>query len=270
MRHHLLLILGLGLGVAACGGAQPQAPSNVAPPAGLTIPPTQPLGWLGLAPAPAGESELPSYLPVHATFPLIVTPALMDLQAPQLSAIGTSGKLTTYQPAVTTQIPFGCDNNELEVTPFIGKRLPPGVAWILPPGAPSTWKPEALPVRVVASAPEQARFTVGALGLELARATDTTGTLSITHAGRTIYTQPFERSLMDGAPPEASVLDLRERDLPGIPSPVGAWSIVPGGPILLALHTPGWEGSSLSALIVEDERARTADALTTYLYRCAF
>jgi hypothetical protein len=257
--------------LAACGSPRAaEPPRNVAPEPGLAISPTQSLGWLGLVPAPTGDSELPSYLPVHAQFPLVLSPPLSGRVEQRVSAIGTSGKLTTYKPAAKTQITFGCDNNTLEVTPFIGKRLPPGVAWILPYDAPSTWQPEALALRVEANAPERARFTAGPLVIELARTAATTGTLALARGGRTLYTQPFERSTMDGAPPEALAIDLTERDMPGIPSPIGAWSIVPGGPILVALHTPGWEGSSLSALLVEDDRVRTADALTTYLYRCAF
>ncbi|MDX2092514.1 MAG: hypothetical protein SFX73_31915 [Kofleriaceae bacterium] len=268
MKH---LVGGL-LVVAACSAPQPGAPPhNVAPPEGLRIPRSQSLGAFGIAPAPSGDSELPGFIPVHAAYRLITTPAMPVRFDKPFLAIGTRGGLSAYTPAPAATIPFGCDNNQLEVTPFVGKPLPPGVVWIMPPeGPPPAWNPEAVPVQVTRSTPERTQFTAGPVVIELARTTPTTGQLTIAHDGRTVHTLPFERSAMDGADPASMVIDLTERELQGIPSPVGAWSIVPGGPVLLALHTPGWEGSTLSGILVEDDRVRAEDALSVYLYRCAF
>jgi hypothetical protein len=71
---------------------------------------------------------------------------------------------------------------------------------------------------------------------------------------------------------DADPLDLAPPGV-AIPVPVAAWSIGPGGdggPILLVLQVPSYEGVHLTSILVEADRARELSAMAVDLYRCAF
>jgi hypothetical protein len=55
-----------------------------------------------------------------------------------------------------------------------------------------------------------------------------------------------------------------------IPVPVAAWSVADGGPIVLVLEVPTYEGLQLTSLLVEADGARKLPAMSQYLYSCAF
>lgn len=264
---------------AACGA--PRDTSRAAPPRNVVtattvhVEPTDPLGWIGFAPAPTHDSDLPSYLPMHATYPLVLAVDVARMphgEVPsnaRVAAVGTSGGVTTYTAHAPLTLPYGCDGT-LAVTPFTGRALPPGPVWILPAGAPSAWTPRGHAPRVVSATAERVRFQLGPLVIELVRRTTTEGELVVMRGPRTVHSASFERTAIDGADPASLVLDLLDRDTPGIPSPIGGWTIAPDGPVLVSFHTPSWEGSHLTALLVDDERASAVASLAHYLYRCAF
>jgi hypothetical protein len=72
---------------------------------------------------------------------------------------------------------------------------------------------------------------------------------------------------MEGADPDP--LDFQHLGV-AIPEPAPAWSFVDGGPILLVLQVPSYEGLHLTPILVESDAAREIPAMAAYLYRCAF
>ncbi|HVK85694.1 MAG TPA: hypothetical protein VM513_16355 [Kofleriaceae bacterium] len=274
----------VGVLVAACGAphdsTRTDPPRNVVTTTTVHVAPTDPFGWIGFAPSATNDSDVPSYLPRHVRYPLVLAgdatrrpygEVRLPLPASgRVVAVGTSGGGSTYTAHASMTVPFGCDGNTLEVTPFTGRPLPPGPAWVLPAGAPSTWSPQGHAPRVVSATSDRARFELGPLEIELVRRTPSEGDLVVKRGTRTVYSAEFTRTAIDGADPASLTVDLLDRDTPGIPSPIGGWTIAPGGPILVVFHTPSWEGSHLTALLVDDEHANAVLSLAQYLYRCAF
>lgn len=266
---HASLIALPGLLLVACSSPRETVPSNVAEATVVRVAPTDPLGWIGLATVPARTDEL-AYIPVNAAHPLVVPVADHAAPAGTVSVVGMRGTPTPFTAGAKTQIRFGCEDNQLDVIPFAGPRLPPGPAWILPPNPPPTWAPAPLAITQTRATPAASQYAIGPLTLDLARTQDPLrGTLTITRDGRKVHTAPFERQLMDGAEPSMATLDLSEYG-PGIPTPVGAWAIAADGPFLLAVLQPGWEGVTLAPLLVDDAGAHPIEAMTMYLYYCAF
>jgi hypothetical protein len=124
-------------------------------------------------------------------------------------------------------------------------------------------------VSPIAATAARRRDTVGPLELTLEtdRGDATRGTLAIARDARVLHTSEISRGPMDGAPPDP--LDLEHPGV-GIPAPVAAWSFGEGGPILLVLQVPSYEGVRLTPIVVEPEGARELPAMALYLYRCAF
>ncbi len=246
--------LPLVLSLVACSSSphgDPPAPHNTASPStGFALAPSDPLGALAFV-----ADSAPAYAAVSPT---------ADVPARTSVSAIANGSVITLVAAPRLKIAYGCDGNALEVTPFNGPRLPPGLVWILPPNPRFT--PAALPITAARTA-TAAHFTLGPLVVDLARRDAAHGTLVITRDGRTIHTAPFERGEMAGAP--VTPLDLTA-DVPGVPHPVAAWSLTPTGPFLLVLEEPGFEGTTFAPLLVDATGARPVDALTLYLYRCAF
>jgi len=254
------------LAVLACSASREPLTNTAATGPALRIGPREPLGWLGLATAAKEGDRLPRHAPISAAHSL-VSVAERDTLPASVDAIATTGGIEHFTTGPHGEVPYGCDGNALEVTTFTGPRLTAGAVWLLPPTRPPSWQPAALPILSRTSAAAQRTYAIGPLTLELARTADRRGTLTLRRDGKTIHTAPFERHLMEGAGP--SPIDLAEGG-PGIPEPIAAWEIAAAGPILLVLTQPGYEGTTLRPLLVEQTSARAIEAMEMYLYSCAF
>ena len=262
MRFRILALVT----AAACGqsAAPVVPPGNVATPGAIVkIARDEPLGWLGLGLTRARDNG--SWLPAAAQFGAMT---LTDDPLPlKVSVIGVSGSLQILTVAESVAIKYGCDENTLGVHPLAGPRLPPGPAWVLPPGAPPSWTPAAVAVHSTHADPTRHSYTAGSLAFELTRKTDVRGRLQIFHDGRQLHDASFERPEMDGA--DTAPIDLGEGG-PGIPQPIAVWSIAPAGPFLVVMLHPGYEGVTLEPILVEDSGTRVLEEMSMYLYSCAF
>ena len=265
--------------IAACGTPREPAPPPTAltapaPAVGrITVAPTAPLGSLALALAPTSPTTpvgeiAGSFLPARD----VASVASLGTLAPgaRVSVLGMAGGPVAYTAGARALVPYGCDGNTLEVTPLAGPAQALGIAWVLPAPLPAGWAPAALAVTWTRRERARVGLRLGDLDVELVRTAPLRGTLAIARAGRVIHRAPFERQLMDGAPPELATIDLTDVGGPGVPLPVGAWTLAPGGPVLLALVLPGFEGVTLSGLLVDEAGAAPVPALEQYLYGCAF
>lgn len=252
--------------VAACSGAPtpaPPAPANTAPAAAaapLVLPPTASLGSLALAPAAPG-STADDWLPVATA--AVVAPGASVPAGTSVTAIGR-GAPVRLTAGAATKIGYGCDGNQLDVLPFTGAHVDPGVVWLLPAAA--TWTPTALAITASRSS-AAATYTIGPIVVALARTKPMEGTLLISRGDTNVLATHFTKSQMDGAPNTPA--DLAADD-PGVPRPVAAWELAPRGPILLVLLQPGYEGVTLQPVLVEAAGTRDLADMTLYLYRCAF
>ncbi len=254
------------LAFLACSAPREPLTNTASTGTAIRIAPTEPLGWLGLAPAAKDGTILPRHVPVSAAHPL-VTLGERDAYPASVDAIATTGGLQKFTLGPSAEVPYGCDEHKLEVTTFTGPRLTPGAVWLLPPSRPTSWQPAPLSIASRTATAAQRTYAIGPLTLDLVRTADLRGTLTIRRDGTPIHTAPFERHLMEGADP--GPLDLVEGG-PGIPEPVAAWAIAEGGPILLVLTQPGYEGTTLRPVLVEASSARAIEAMEIYLYSCAF
>jgi hypothetical protein len=257
--------------VAACAASPPVATTD-GPPASprVAIARDQALGWIGLAPRPARDPG--DWLPVGRQAVLVPMPTdrpTAGLAAgTTLRAIDARGSTTQVTSAGPTRVPYGCDDQQLDMIAFTGGALAPGPVWLLPPGAPASWRPRALAIARAGEATKaRRRDTVGPLTLELVRSGAARATLAIARQGRVLHTAAIVRDEMAGADP--APLDLRHPGV-AIPELVAAWSFADAGPVLLVLEVPSYEGVHLTPLLVEDDRVRELPALAAYLYRCAF
>ncbi len=233
----------------------------------IHVTPTDAIGWLALAPTLKRDDKAPAWLPIDDHSLLVPGPAEGLLAGTVFTAIATRGTPTRVVAGTLGKIPYGCDQNQLDVITFTADHLAPGLVWLVPDSAPRTWSPTPLDITSSRATQTQRRYAVGPLGLELVRHGPTKGTLTLTHEGRTLHTEPFERGEMEGAAP--SPLDLSSTG-PGIPAPVAAWSFAPSGPFLVVLEQPGYEGVTLAPWLVDDEAAHLLQAMSLYLYSCAF
>ncbi|HEX4418125.1 MAG TPA: hypothetical protein VH165_09525 [Kofleriaceae bacterium] len=270
--------------LVACAGPA-SAPSHNpagAPAAPIAIAADQPLGWIGVA--PRVKRDPGDWVPAGPQAVIVPLPAQGLAAGAALTAIDAAGHVRHVTAGAPSKLPYGCDQNQLDVVAFAGERsagvvagvsgataavaAAPGPVWLLPPDAPASWRPGPLVIGPpVAATAASRRDTVGPLVLELTRTDATHGTLAIQRAGKTIYTAPIVREPMAGAPDDP--LDLRGAGI-AIPVPVAAWSFGPAGPILLVLRVASYEGTHLTPLLVEADRARALPAMATYLYSCAF
>lgn len=231
---------------------------------GLTAGPAAALS--GAAAAPSGPAAAPSGPAGPAAEPS--GPAAGLAAGTTLRAIDARGGIAQVTSAGPTRVRYGCDDQQLDMIAFTGGASAPGPVWLLPPGAPASWRPRALAIERAGEATEaRRRDTVGPLTLVLVRSGAARATLAIARGGRVLHTAAIVRDEMAGADP--APLDLR---YPGvaIPEPVAAWSFADGGPVLLVLEVPSYEGVHLTPILVEDDRARELPMLAAYLYRCAF
>jgi len=253
---------------AACAGPasapQHNAPRDTGEP--IAIAPGQPLGWIGVAPRVTPDPG--DWLPAGPQAVIVPLPAEGLAAGVLLSAIDTAGRVSHVTAGAPSKLPYGCDQNQLDVVALAGDRSAPGPVWLLPPTAPGSWQPHPLAIGApVAVGEASRRDTVGPLVIELTRSDATHGTLAIARGGRTIYTAPIAREAMEGAPAEP--LDFRHPGV-AIPVPAAAWSLSARGPILLVLRVASYEGTHVTPILVEADRARELTAMAVYLYSCAF
>jgi hypothetical protein len=254
--------------VAACASQPAGPPHNVASAANphLTIAPDQALGWIGIAPRASRDPG--DWIPAGAQAVVVPMPAAGLAAGATLSAIDTTGRVTRVTAGAPTKLPYGCDANQLDVLAFTGGKSAPGPVWLLPSRMPAPWSPRPLAIVSPAAATEaHRRDTVGPLSLELQRSDATHGTLTIVRDGRVLHSAAITRPPMEGADPDP--LDFQHPGV-AIPVPAAAWSVVDGGPILLVLQVPSYEGLHLTPILIESDGARELPAMATYLYRCAF
>ncbi|HET9626907.1 MAG TPA: hypothetical protein VFP84_36360 [Kofleriaceae bacterium] len=247
--------------LAACGGSS--TPPHGSP---VTLAADQALGWLGVAPR---SSPAPGdWLPAGPSSVVVAMPASGLTAGTALSGVDTAGHVARLTAGAPSKLAYGCDQNRLDVVALSGARLVPGPVWLLPANAPATWRPAPVAIAPLGTASQAHRRTaIGPLALDLRRIDATHGTLAITRPGHTMFTQPFERAAIDGAPGDP--LDLRG-DGVAIPVPIAAWSLGADGPILIVLRVASYEGTHLTPILVEAERAREVTAMASYLYSCAF
>ncbi|MFN0248338.1 MAG: hypothetical protein ACKV2T_15715 [Kofleriaceae bacterium] len=263
MRPSLLVAV---LGVAACS-----SPTTTQPPQNVEPPPAIPadLGSLVVVTSPARSDELPGFVPVSTTFPLVDPARRMPPNTTMhvVDARGARGTFTSVEP---TKIPYGCDGNQLGVTPLAGtSKLSPGIAWALHDGR---FRPTAR-APIVVALDSQATYRFDRLTILVARDAQKQdrGLVRFVIDDREVAAVGFVRTLMDGADPSMAIIDLREGG-PAVPVALAAWSIdgSGGAPFLVAFERPGWEGTSLEAWLVEAHSAKQIEPMTAYLYRCAF
>jgi hypothetical protein len=263
-------LLALLATLAAC--ASPPAPT---PPPGNTRAPSPShvpadLGSLAIVTAPARSDAVPGYVPISTTHPLVDPARRMPPNTPvhAIDARGAAGTFTSGEP---TKIPFGCDGNQLGVTPLAGRApLAPGIAWIQFDVAA---RPKALALSVARKTADTALYVLGDLRIRVERDAQRLdrGILRVLASDQEVGASGFARTLMDGADPSMATLDLAEGG-PGIPTPLGGWSIDGSGhlPYLLAIERPGWEGTTIEAWLVERGSLKQIEAMSVYLYQCAF
>jgi hypothetical protein len=227
------------------------------------------LGALVIVTTPTRDDKTPAFVPTNATFPLVDPAHRMPPNTPMrvVDARGDSGAFTSAEP---TKIPFGCDGNQLAVTPLTGTtKLSPGIAWALHDAA--VHPTGRLPI--VVSMPRRATYTFDHLTVIVERdaAKADRGLLRFVVDNSEVSSHGFARTLMDGADPSMATIDLREGG-PAVPVILAAWSIDGSSraPFLVAIERPGWEGTSLEAWLVEPQGAKQIEPMTSYLYQCAF
>jgi len=251
---------------AACAGPASAPLHNAARNPEETIAPDQPLGWIGIAPRATPDPG--DWMPAGPQAVIVPLPAEGIAAGASLSAIDTAGRVTRVTAGAPSKLPYGCDQHQLDVVALAGDRSAPGPVWLLPPAAPASWQPRPLAIDApVVVAEANRRDTVGPLVLDLTRSDAAHGTFAIARGGRTIYTAPIAREAMEGAPVDP--LDFRHPGI-AIPVPAAAWSLSARGPILLVLRVASYEGTHLTPILVEADRARELTAMAAYLYSCAF
>lgn len=227
------------------------------------------LGSLVIVTASARTDTTPAYVPINSQYPLVDPAHRMPPNTPMrvVDARGTSGTFTSSDP---TKISFGCDGNQLAVTPLVGTvKLAPGIAWALHD---SDARPSAR-VPTISAHEATARYAFGGFTVFVERdvVQEDRGRLRFMISGEEVGASGFVRTLMDGADPNMATIDLREGG-PNVPVPLGAWSIDGSGnaPFLVAIERPGWEGTSIEAWLVEASSVKQIEPMTAYLYQCAF
>jgi hypothetical protein len=263
MRVALVLVATLG----ACSSptATKPPPQNVTPTS--PIPPD--LGSLVIVTTPSRTDATPGFVPITTKFPLVDPARRMPPNTPMqvIDRRGTRGTFTSVEP---TTIEYGCDGNQLAVTPLAGTaKLEVGIAWALHDVAvrPSARAP------IVVAQDAKATYGFGELAVTVERdpQKQDRGLMRFLVDNEEVGASGFVRTLMDGADPKLATIDIREGG-PSVPVALAAWSIDGSGhaPFLVAVERPGWEGTSLEAWLVEARSAKQIEAMTAYLYQCAF
>lgn len=255
------------IGCAARGGSS-ATPSNRAATGGAPIEVDGPLGWLAVVPAAAADDGAWAPHDPAAAMALVAAPADGLAADMTVTLVPSRGAAVSGRVGATRTIAYGCDGGQLDVAPIDGAaRLPPGVAWILPPSPPSTWQVAPLTLTVGAATADRRGWRLGPLDLELTRTDATHARLTVGDGGRARGEVVLEKSYMDGADP--GPIDLTTSQ-PGVVEPIAGYAIAPAGPWLIVGLIPGYEGVSVVGYLVGERRVELVPSLAVYLYQCAF
>lgn len=254
------------VGCAGRGGAT-ATPSNRAATRGAMLEVRGPLGWLAVVPAAADDDG--AWAPRDPTaMALVAAPADGLAAGATVTLIPSRGAAVTGRVGAARAIAYGCDGGTLDVAPIDGAaRLPPGVAWILPPSPPASWQVAPLTLTAGAATADRRGWRLGPLDLELTRTDATHARLTVRDGGRARGEVVLEKSYMDGADP--GPIDLTTSQ-PGVVEPIAGYAIAPAGPWLLVGLIPGYEGVSVVGYLIGDRRVELVSSLAVYLYQCAF
>jgi hypothetical protein len=280
-----LLATACGGGSGSGGGSSSGKPIVAPAPKPLagppyTLPGAEPLGWLAVAPvAPtAGDHDGEAYwLPADDSAALMLLPdgTPEPPRGAQVLAVPLRGEPVKLVIGERRTVRYGCDDNQLEGVALQGppgmtaeQLPPPGPVWILPnTSRAAAWKPSGLEVAPTELSPDKRVWTVGPMTFALTvkdrnHATFTAGLGSVW-----LMQRELERPLMAGA--DDVRIDLTQL-VPGMPQVAAAFSMEPGGPMVIVLATPGYEGTQLSTLLYDGAGLREVEAMQRYLYACAF
>lgn len=278
--------------LAACGSgssssSSASSPSKIVSPAPkpiagppYTLPGAEPLGWLAVAPvalAAADGDRAAYWLPADDSAALMLLPdgTPQPPRGTQVLAVPMRGEPMKLVVGERRSVRYGCDDNQLDAVALYGpagtaaEPLPPsGPVWILPnTSRAAAWKPSGLEVAPAELSPDKRMWTVGPLTFALTVRDRSHATFTAGIGAAWLMQRDLERPLMAGA--DDVRIDLTQ-DVPGMPQLAGAFSMEPGGPIVVILATPGYEGTQLSTLLYDGAGLREVEAMQRYLYACAF
>jgi hypothetical protein len=258
------------LAAVGCSGSS-APPANVAAEGTVRVGAGEPVGWLALAPAPGDRNA--SWLPTvdaaaavpwsDGIEPGLATGATFD-------AIASAGAIGHVTARSAIKVSYGCDDNKLDVVPLDGPRFAPGPVWVLPAGGAAAWRPAPVHIVPTRATSKQRVYTIGPIAITLTAIDDRSGVAQVSRDGITLTTFDIARGEMDG---DEGTFDLAgAAPSLGVPSPIGAWQLGGGvaAPFLIAVTTPSHEGFHLSAYLVEMRAIREVEAMSRYLYSCAF
>lgn len=269
--------------LAACssggGGSVTKTPSTPVNRSPILLSPSEGLGYLALSAPAAGEGSPLPWLPPDDSGVLVLLPdgAPAPKVGAEVTVVPPLGAPLRLAIGERTRVPFGCDDNTLEglsLTPTAKAgaaqvaALPPGVVWVLPDSSTAaSWKPSGLEVAPRELSPQKRVWAVGSLEIALTVKDRSHATFAAAAGNVWMMSRELERPHMAGA--EDVPIDLTQV-VAGMPSVVAAFSFMPTGAILLVVHTPSYEGHSLSALLYDGATIREVEAMQSYLYACAF
>lgn len=249
-------------------------PSNrpVAEPATVTA--ADPLGWIAIVPPGVPWQDPPPPPGRTGWLPEVDgVMALVPAQGP-LPPAGTRVRVldVIHEPAeaivgAVREIPYGCDGGTLEATVLeADARLAGDLAWVLPQAVPPAWRPRGRPIERGEATATRRTWRIDTLAFELERVDAAAARLRVHEGDRRIGEARFERAAMAGA--ERGPLALDERQV-GMPEPEVAFALTDDGPWLVVMLVPGHEGVSLVTYLA-GARLEKVDAMTAYLYQCAY
>ncbi|MEZ4363745.1 MAG: hypothetical protein R3B48_26440 [Kofleriaceae bacterium] len=274
MRSSVLTVCVL----TACGGGggastlSSSAATGITP-LGVAMPQAEPIGWLAIAPVAVHGDEVPYWVPVDDSAALLFLPEGSGEPAPEraIRAVPARGEPVELTFGGRRAVSYGCEDNALNALALHtndGSALEPGPVWILPDtDAAATWAPHGLAVKVAQVDPKQRAWEVGSLTVALTVKDADHAVFAISQGASWLLNRNLERPVMAGA--DDAPIDLT-KDTPGMPEVAAAFTMASNGSVLITLATPGYEGTSLSTLLYDGITVRDVEAMSHYLYSCAF
>jgi hypothetical protein len=255
---------------SATSARRPAAPGLTLGPA---IGPAEPVGWLAVAPVRRAEDDAAAWLPLDDSAALLLLPdgAVAPAVGQVVRAVPALGEPVSLTVGERRTVRYGCDGNSLdaiELTSAESAALPPGPVWVLPDTATAkTWRPRGIEVAVTQLEPSQRTWSAGPLRVALTVKDESRANLAISIGPSWLLQSELTRPAMAGA--EQGPLDLTQ-DVPGMPTLSAAFELVPSGPVMLVLATPGFEGTTLMTVVYDGFQLSEVAAMGRYLYACAF